>query len=103
MLLQNIMHRDPVHSGGLHHYRAYATARQPLRHFYQRSGPGPELAHRLRVPRYGYEVAFVSDINAGGVSVHNLQSRIRGAQTLLDISALFAIQSRPEAPPIKGG
>jgi hypothetical protein len=99
------MHRDPVHPGGLHHYHAYATAHQPLRHFYQRSGPRPELAHRLRVPpaRYGYVVAFVSDINARRVSVHNLQSRICGTQTLFDISALFAIQSRPEPQPIKGG
>jgi hypothetical protein len=97
VLLQNIMHRDPVHPSGLHHYRAYATAHQPLRHFYQRSGPRPELAHRLRVPpaRYGYVVAFVTHINTGRVSVHNLQSRICGTQTLLDISALFAIQSPP--------
>jgi hypothetical protein len=48
-------------------------------------------------------VAFISDINPGRVSVDNLQSRICGTQTLLDISAIFAIQSRPQPQPIEGG
>lgn len=98
MLLQNIMHRDPVHPGGLHHDRAYATAHQPLSHLHQRRGPGAELAHRLCVPpaRYGHVVALIADINASRVPVDDLQSRIRGTQTLLDCSALFAIQSSPQ-------
>jgi hypothetical protein len=48
MRLQNIMHRDPVHPGGLHHHRAYAAAHQPLCHLHQRRGPGAELASRPR-------------------------------------------------------
>jgi hypothetical protein len=90
---EHIMHGDPVDASRLHHYGFHPTAFQPLRHLFQGCRPGSELAYRSRIAsrRYRHVVAFVAHINTRGMGMDNLQSRIRGVQTMFQFSPLLTV------------
>jgi hypothetical protein len=94
LALQNVIHRDPVHPGGVQHHRADAAALQPPRHLFQCRCPRPEFPHWLRVSSgwYGHVMALVPHINVGRIPIHNFQPRVTGIQTLLHLFPWLTIQ-----------
>ena len=96
VLLQNVINGEPVNTGGLHRYRLDPARFQPCRHSFQICRPTSKLPYRLRIPPRGHrnEVAFISNIDSGGVRMHHVQSRIIRIQPSLQILPLFAVPAR---------
>jgi len=71
-LFQNVVYRNPVHAGGLHHNMPDAARFQPD----QIGRPAAELPYRLGVTRrrHSHIMAFVADIDAPYMLMDNLQS-----------------------------
>ena len=97
---QNVVHRDPIHSGGLQGPRPDPTLLEPLRHRLEFSGHAPESPHRLfRIPlRWHCQVrALVADVDPRRVRMYYLQTDIVGLDLPRPLTALFSTHALPLA------
>ena len=96
----NVVHRDPIHSGGLQGPRPDPTLLEPLRHRLEFSGHASESAHRLfRIPlRWHCQVrALVADVDPRRVRMYYLQTDIVGLDLPRQLTALFSTHALPLA------
>jgi hypothetical protein len=80
VLLEHLVHRNPVHPGGFQCHRVHAAREQPVGHRVQVVGHRAELAHRLvgQMRRHCHPVARCADINARGIGKHLVFSLAHG-------------------------
>ena len=73
--LEDLVERDPVHTGGFHGRTGHAAHRQPVRQAMEIGREGPERTHGCRVPAGGDGdvVGVGAAIDARGVGVDALQ------------------------------
>jgi hypothetical protein len=83
----------PVNTGGLHRHRLDPARFQPYCHSLQICRPASKLPYRLRIPprRHRHEMAFIPNIDSGGVCMNHIQSRITRIQPPLQILPLLAV------------
>ena len=77
VLLQHVVHRNPVHSGGLHRCCGDATTDQPFGHLVQIAGEGLALADGMLIPvrRHGDVDLPGSNIDAGRMRLKHRMPR----------------------------
>jgi hypothetical protein len=71
--LEDLIERNPVHSGGFHRYRSNTAELQPVGQFVQVSCEGAERSHRLlgTLRRNGDEDLFSTDVDPSRVRMHH--------------------------------
>jgi hypothetical protein len=85
VLLQHVVHRNPIHSGGLHGCCGDATTDQPFGHLMQISSEGLALANRMGIPvrRHGHEDLSGSDVDARRIRLKHRPIRLHRLLRLL--------------------
>ena len=78
VLLQHVVHRNPIHASRLHRCRGDATTDQPFGHLVQIAGERFALADRMLIPlrRHGHKDLSGSDVDASGVRLKDRAIRL---------------------------
>jgi hypothetical protein len=93
--VEDLVDGNPVDARGLERDGGHPTLLQPLRQALQIGGEALEPADRVRIPigPDRHVVRTVTDVDPGGVGMHNLQARVLGPQPARPFLALLPIQS----------
>ncbi len=92
--VQDVIERQPIHPGRLQGNGRHAAVLEPIGEPMQVGRKAVKPAHGIGIAigPDGHVVGAVADVDARGVGMDHVESRIRGPQAARQLSTLLAIQ-----------